>query len=661
MFFKKFCFIALIFLVITLRVFSSPSCEEGAFSELVDSRRNHQEVNKSIIGMETYSQLLIKLAQSSLEIKHLTPEQIKALETYHHIVQGEVGKDGTFARVGNYTFSQFKRIIIFLREAFSEEQVDTLIEDGVVEIERVDPKDNTRRLSRHFFLKRKPAFAIVDELTPEGDNYHRGKVMLLERLDHGVLLKVEKVDRETGETFKEQWFFPIEGNRNRLDSFSQVEQILEKANNGFVLGDQYGNVGFFSFEKAIDNGLLPKNPTIQNYRELEDILNHYISGQLDQIPALEDAFYNGVLSKEHSIYIIFTNSLDKSIVKDSHYLNDVIVTLNSEMEMTFLAAQSNRKKISANDLNLPPLKDKETQLTEQGYNSKYTTGINLINEWGFVRRELQRLKANPYKTHIEYFAAQIPYHIAHIREGLEKNYSPENKTYVSKLDQLQKLNNLEEEAKKTISDEKVTYKWWLEFNRDLAEIMSGVRDPELIESSKELIEVTISYFPLKVVLPATEADLGIIAFNRAGAEGVYPASLINRQDVKADEEIMDSFNYWFHDLAHALVDGSQIYREYSAGHRLFHKKLLHNIEQLSIEKRKKAEVIYFLMTHENEGKIISYANWTLQEMRETIRKMIQEDIAGLFKFSEDPSEKEKKIEDLVDTFMEVYNQTLQHQ
>lgn len=48
-------------------------------------------------------------------------------------------------------------------------------------------------------------------------------------------------------------------------------------------------------------------------------------------------------------------------------------------------------------------------------------------------------------------------------------------------------------------------------------------------------------------------------------------------------------------------------------------------------------------------------------MKEIITKQINSDIAGIFKFSNDPIEKQQEVKDFADMFMEVYNQTLQHQ
>ena len=81
-----------------------------------------------------------------------------------------------------------------------------------------------------------------------------------------------------------------------------------------------------------------------------------------------------------------------------------------------------------------------------------------------------------------------------------------------------------------------------------------------------------------------------------------------------------------------------------------------------MEKRKKAEAVYFLMTHEYGSRNIGYSDRTPEQMKKDIKKHIgEEDTSGFFKFPDDLPKKQKKIEDLTDVFMAVYNQTLQHQ
>ena len=566
------------------QAFSSLSCEEVfVFAEnarvvrVNPLRKNHRH---STTGMESYKQLLTRLAQSSLGVDNLSPQQVKALKTYHDVVRGEDGKDGTFARVGNYTFPQRRRIVRFLRQFFSPEQVTTLIEDGVVEISRSSDLRITRRVLRHFNEGKK----VFIQLLGNSKVLRVGKI--LKEINSGWLVEAESVDNKSGRIVKEQVFLV----RGRIDVpyLLEVEpvnmtKISEKTDSGFVINiltEKYGPGGnkvFFSFEKAIENGLLPRNPTDQDYHKLEDILNSYISNNFDQLVQALKAVGVSVAS---SPFRYLEPLLQKSLIKgESNF-----VLANPELEFVFLAAESTRERINSSELNLPPLTNEEAKLAEQGYRSVYIGGLNQVNERAIVRRRLQELQANPRITHIEYFANQISVHIAHIRQGLKENYSQEGLFSGSKLEQLQQLDSLEKEAKEAISNGRVTYRWWIKFNTDLSILISGGTinrnlNPNLTDSESR----DLNLFPMKVIMPVIQEseDLGIMTFNRISPEGVYPAGLINKQRVKVHDGAIDADFFFTHDGEHANFPGNTLYLEYSAGHRLFHKQLLKNIERIT--------------------------------------------------------------------------------
>ena len=587
---------------------------------------------------------------------------MRALETYYDVVRGEEGTDGTFARVGKYTFSQRRRIVSFLREVFTPEQVTTLIENGVVEINRSFDIQITGRVSRHLKEGRKVFIRV-------GSNKILKINKILEETNSGWLVEVERISKEFGQIVKEQVFLVKGGVRAppllEADP-THMTQIREKTSRGYIIdilivekdsagiADKKikGNKVFFSFEKAIENGLLPEKPTEQDYHKLESVLSSYISKNHDQlVQALKDM--GSSLASSTFMYVDLNPLLQKSLIIGEHKFG----LASPELESVFEATRFTRERIDSSELNMPSFPSRREELSRQGYRANYIEGIDYISEWIVVRRRLRELRANPRTTHIEYFADQIPHHIAHIRKGLENHYSPKDESHGSKSEQLQKLKNLEEEVKQAVTDEKVTYKWWIEFNFELAYIMSGRT------LSRDFINWVDSHlFPLKVAMPVIQESggLGIITFNRAGLEGLYPVGLINRQSSEVHGGL-DAALFFGHDLQHPMFGGNKLYLEYSFGHRLFHKRLLNNIENLPAEKRRKAEIIYFLMTHEYQIKNISYSDRTLQEIREEVSTMIRNDDTELFKFSEDPVQRGQKIEGLTDIFMEVYEQALQHQ
>ena len=661
MFSKVFYYFTLIFLIACSPVSFSQSCED-AFSPI--STNKH-----STTGIESYRQLLIQLAQSSLGVKNLSIEQIKTLETYYHVVQGETGRDETsFARAGNYTFSQRRRIVKFLREVFTPEQVTTLVEDGVVELNRASDLKITRRVLRHFNEGGKVFIQIYSMVFRISQ--------ILEKTNNGFLVEVERINERSGQIIKEQKFLitdHVDIALIRADP-ANMTKILEKTKRGLVvdiLEKEYsdfgveikaGNKVFFSFKKAIENDLLPKNPTVQDYREMEDILDVYISSNFNQTFNWENTPYrmvNDTIIGNGKVYYNFTDSLEKSLIKGVHNFR----LASSELESIFLAIESTRKRIDFSELNLSSFTSMEIALAEEGYKASYIRGIDQVNEWAVVRKKLQELRANSRTTHIEYFVNQILVHIAHIRQGLKNNYSPNIGLSGSKLEQLQRLEILEKEAEQAIIDERVTYEWWLEFNIKLARLMYGRVSISLNEGDRSLITTGLSFFPIMMIIPTIQIKNGpgIIAFNRNSGMGTYPAGLIDQNTAKADKRTFPAPDFFGHDVSHAQEKGNQLYLEYSAGHHLFHKRLLINMENFPPDRRKKAETVYFLMTHENRGKNISYSDRTPQQMREEVVRLIRQDTPGLFKFPDDSAKKEKKVEDLTDTFMEVYNQTLQHQ
>ena len=674
MFLKVFYYFILIFLVSgSSPAFSSPACEDSfastqrsLLSPHIPSSPHRREPLPPGPGLESYQHLLTRLAQSNLEVTSLTSRQVKALETYHQVVQGEAGQDGTFARVGNYTFFQRRRIIRFLREVFSPEQVTTLVENGVVEINRPSDVQTIKRVSRHLKKGRKVFIQVANNKVLRVSE-------TLEETNSGWLVEAERISKKSGQIVKEQVFLIkggvkapplLEASQAKLKSQAKPIGISEKTSRGFII-DTYvkegdgityktikGNKVFFPFEKAIENGLLPRNPTAQDYQKLELLLDSYISDNFKELVQTSKDMGSSLASSAF-IYAHLNPLLQRSFI-----IGEPEFRLASpELESVFEAAQSTRKRIDSGELNVPSFSSREEELAGQGYKSNYTEGIDYINKWIAVRRLFRKLRVNPHTTHIEYFANQVPRHIAHIRRGLEDHYSPKEESHSSKTEQLQKLDKLEEEAKKAISEERVTYNWWIEFNFGLAYIMSG---RTLNRHSINWVDSHL--FPMRMAMPVIQKSkgLGIITFNRAGLEGLYPVGLINRQSLDVHGSL-DAALFFAHDLQHPMFGGNKLYMEYSFGHLLFHRRLLNNIENLPIEQRKKAEAIYFLMTHEYQIKNISYSDRTLQEVREEVFTMIQNNDAELFKLPDSPAQKKQKIEGLTDIFMEVYEQALQHQ
>ena len=690
MFLKVFYYVTLVFLIASSQASFSKSCE-GGFSE-------------PETGLESYRQLLVRLTQESLGIEKLSFEQVKVLETYHQVVRGEKGTDRTFARAGNYTVSQVRRIVEFLYEVFTPQQIEALIESGVVEINRSsDSKVTGTMFSRvnevvrpfftekfkdlieygvieinRFSASRVTTMRILRRIKAGKKVFiqHQGTIFrinkILEEMESGFLIEVEKIDERFGRgVVKGKMFLQADHiSASSIEKASaNINKILERTDRGLLIGileteqgifgieKKERSIAFLSFEKAIENELLPDNPTAKDYRELEETLNTYMSDNFSQIRDSRNIpYWRADETRVDGIRMDygFIDSLHRSLIRSI----DTFRLVNSESETIFIAARSDRKRVDSRDLNPPSPTNTEKQLSEQGYKKSYTGGVDRINEWVVVRRRLEELQANPRTTHIEYFADQIPHHIAYIREGIKNHYS----SFTLKQ-QLKLLESLEKEAEEAIVNKRVTYQWWLGFNSGLARVVAGKSYIGIPYETQVHIIQSISEFPLKIVIPTIAGDLGIMTFNRAGLEGVYPSVLINQPSLAADGATLPADLFFRHDFLHAnSFKGNRIYLEYSTGHRLFHRRLWQNIENLPYEKRKRAEVVYFIITHENSAKQnISYSDKTPRQIRALATKLVREDVANLFNFPNNPIRKELKIKSFVDVFMEVYNQTLQHQ
>ncbi|MDE0119408.1 MAG: hypothetical protein OXM55_05310, partial [Bdellovibrionales bacterium] len=594
-------------------------------------------LKSSATGVESYEDTLGRLAKFSLGVDNLSPQQMKALENYYSVVRGEKGKDGTFPRAGNYTLGQRRKIIKYLEsQGFSREQVRRLIEDGVVEINRLDPSPDTRKVLNK--ISEGDSVFTTDRLTGIPKKINK----ILERTDHGLLVEVKTIDPKTGQLLTEEVFVSSEVRINGNADIDFIDKILKQTDRGFVFSVMDGRKVFFSFREAIKNGLLPRNPTAKDISELKYTVYSSLQGyKLDS--RFWPRIHKNSITEDH-------RKIADSLLEGTQYK-----IINPEFEATFTAVRSTRKKVDSKDLKLPPSTNKEAQLAEQGYKSSYMGGLDQVNEWAYVRRRLQELKANPYTTHIEYFAEQIPDHIAYIKRGLKENYSSD------KLTQLRRLEKLEQEAQKAIADEKITYEWWLIFNSRLSYLMEG--SSRYRDRMPEDVEAQVTFFPLKIIIPTTKSeDIGIMVFNRAESEGVYPAGLINKPSVHVDGAKHSSSEFFEHDVVHSGFLSNKSYERYSTSHRLFRKRLINRMENLPPNKRKKVEGVYFIMAHENQGiEVFNNADMTLKEIKESIMEGIARDVSGVFKMPDDPAQKQKKLEDLADTFMEVYNQAQQHQ
>ena len=337
-------------------------------------------------------------------------------------------------------------------------------------------------------------------------------------------------------------------------------------------------------------------------------------------------------------------------------------------KILFEAAQSKRKIITLKDLKLPPPTYKEAELAKRGYGSVFTKALNLLIEWVAVLRRLQELRANPYTTHIEYFAIQIQKHIKYVKKEIILSGS------TTKLNELKEL---EKEAKEGIK-RKATYKWFLEINDKLAYLISNESTQLFYAGEFDWGEnFLITLFPLKMMIPTIKGELGFMVFNRGQSRGIYPLGLI-KETKKEGGRIMDPIFFTRHDMSHAIAEVTgnssnkldpsiiavgDIFS--SIGHYLFHKKIEESMESLPVKKGKQAELVYFQAMHESDGYDQIFPDIPHRDLRKKISEAVTIMISNYLtkgSFSKaiklpDEIHEEQFSEILnsyVDAFMEVY-------
>ena len=259
----------------------------------------------------------------------------------------------------------------------------------------------------------------------------------------------------------------------------------------------------------------------------------------------------------------------------------------------------------------------------------------------------------------------IEAHLTFAKEALGITFSKQQK---------KALANLRKRAKKAISKERVTYEWWLQFNLQLSYLLSPLTTKDkdydvfsYLERSLTFQEINFTgQFPLQMAVPTIKGELGIITFNRAQSEGIYPLGLISHSK-EVDGEDMTPIKFIQHDMEHMDRNLSEVMKHHSFHYRLKHKKMLSLMENLPTEKRKQAELVYFVLTHEQNNvtgtKNILFSDQPRQEMLDEMARLfnnaltfaISPEMVGLGKeyVAQSKEEQVQYIrEHIIETFMQ---------
>ena len=277
------------------------------------------------------------------------------------------------------------------------------------------------------------------------------------------------------------------------------------------------------------------------------------------------------------------------------------------------------------------------RLKKQGYAPYLYSGIDEVIHLTRVGKSLKSEPVHPDKTHIEDFALAIDPAVAHIRKGIEM-YKHHRKAYLSKMRILSRFIN---EARLRRQERQVTYRWWLLFSLRLSILgmpyskktkaialrnewqthkgMEGLLESEQAHFSQLL--AIMNRFPEMIIIPTT-AGLGLMALNRASAQGVAPIELANHK-----KNGQYAYDYFMHDINHAQLGYGVNYGSWHAG---FHKGFLRAVEDLPAKDRLIVEMVYFWRGHEHP-KMQSVRDFLLTGIRSAKKKkaMFQE-LSSLF-------------------------------
>ena len=319
-----------------------------------------------------------------------------------------------------------------------------------------------------------------------------------------------------------------------------------------------------------------------------------------------------------------------------------------ELELVFRALKSDTEIIESLPV-LPPSKEKESQRLEaQGYGPAFSRGAEETEETILLKEIFIEEKANPYKTHIKYYARKVRLHIEHIRKGIQPG---DRKA-------MEALESLEKQAEEAIQEKRVTYKWWVEFNHKLVQLISAkVPLDSSLKFYSSRVEALISSFPAQILAPTIIGEAGIMAINNAGAHGIHVKGLIN-QEKMADGKLMTPEQFSAHDTSHAHVLVYNLMNTY-AGLSLprFYFRLKKD-EGLTTKKRKNIEIIYLIMAHEGLGQMFIYKPpERIKELAISSFKTAEKfkfNFRGLKKFSPDPEQKSRQIEIMAEDFEEAF-------
>ena len=281
------------------------------------------------------------------------------------------------------------------------------------------------------------------------------------------------------------------------------------------------------------------------------------------------------------------------------------------------------------ELRLTKVGDDMNLLRSSGFKESYILGLDKAREHLRLARKLRTDSIDPWKTHIEEFAALVKPHLDYIERGIRSQDSAD------KLERLAILENFRAETQSWLEKKEVSYRRWVNLNFRLS-ILATPKDKRATEylsddfaselhtseawvtneqlesaylkeiqrkqSKKSIIEM-LNQFPEVIIAPQMDGLTGIMALTRMTARRVYLHALENNAtDVHGFHHPDWIFR---HDSGHMTIHDRHLMewvgthgRSYKEMILPFHNAFLLHIQELPVRKREMLELIYHYMVFE---------------------------------------------------------------
>ena len=317
----------------------------------------------------------------------------------------------------------------------------------------------------------------------------------------------------------------------------------------------------------------------------------------------------------------------------------------------------------------------EPLLKTKGFKRSYYAGVDQAREFNAVAEYLRKIKADPKRTHIPYFADQIEKTISDFEVSFRK-HNQDNPEFLA--ERLKILETVKKEAQQRKTDQNVTYDWWANFNLRLplittkAEFITQMGRPDNLKIHEKTQEILLSatavdtvrnipysgelFFYYKEIFPKeimffTTDELGIMAFNKLEDNSYFVG--VSGSTVAADGIKYPPLDFFNHDIVHIGAAREQA----RIGNRGIPKNIIERVHNISRKSdREKAEMALFIARHENGSRYLDWsliedyiekekksllAPWEIKQTRYKIKRsvkdMILSEIAGVYRLSDPDS------------------------